>query len=112
MSLPDFLSRIYLKLSNASRAFDQVCNLLKPLVSADDDAKVPTTKILTKWRPGVLLKGQKPPAETNGIKQHDPETKAGVDSPLPDAKPPILVANPSKNPTADTSQSSPIAAAG
>ena len=86
--------------------------MLKTLVVVDDDAKVPTTKILNKWRPGVLLKEQKPPAETNGIKQHDPEANSGVDSSLPDAKPPILVATPSKNPGADTSQSSPIAAAG
>ena len=78
----------------------------------DDDAKIPTTKILTKWRPHVLVKEQKPPAETNGIKQHDQEPQGGADSSLPDEKAPILVAAPSKNPTTDTSQTSPIAAAG
>lgn len=78
----------------------------------DDDAKIPTTKILTKWRPRVLLDQQKPPAETNGVKQHDPDLQGGVDSSSPDPNPPIVVAAPSKSPTADPLQISPAAAAG
>ena len=86
--------------------------LINIFVFPDDDAKVPTTKILTKWRPGVLLKDQKPPAETNGVKQHAPEEQSRVDSSLPTTNSPILAAPSSKNPTADPSQTSPIAAAG
>lgn len=86
--------------------------LTKAAPFPDDDARIPTTKILTKWRPSILVKDEKPPTETNGIKQHNSETQSGVDSSLPEPKSPILVPAPSKNPTADTSQTSPIAAAG
>ena len=89
-----------------------VIMLTKASPFSDDDAKIPTTKILAKWRPSALLKDEKPPAETNGVKQHEPEPPGGVDSSLPSQNPPVLGTAPSKNPTADTSQISPIAAAG
>ena len=51
---------------------------LDPLTnSIDDDAKAPTTKLLTKWRPGVLED-----KSTNGVRQETKETPS-MPAPLP-----------------------------
>jgi hypothetical protein len=58
--------------------------LKQKLTGTDDDARIPTRKLLLKWRPHILEENN----NVNGVKQKVQELKQDVKQPLTEAKEP------------------------